>query len=58
MFIFAGMLTGIAAVPLWTKAFATVEDEAKTPEDGAFNMVMMNMGSVFGPLIILVAVHQ
>lgn len=51
MFIFAGMLTGIAAVPLWTKAFATVEDEAKTPEDGAFNMAMMNMGSVFGPLI-------
>ena len=51
MFIFAGMLTGIAAVPLWTKAFATVEDETKTPEDGAFNMAMMNMGSVFGPLI-------
>ena len=49
-FIAAGIVTGIACVPIWTTAFATVEDET-TIAKGARNMAIMNIGAVFGPLI-------
>ena len=54
MFIVAGMLTGIGCVQLWTKAFAAVEDEAKTPEDGAFNMGKGGQHFLYLLLILLI----
>ena len=49
-FILAGIITGIACVPIWTTAFAAVEDET-TIAKGARNMACLNIGAVFGPLI-------
>merc|ERR1711892_1411904 len=49
-FIAAGIVTGIAMAPVWTTAFAAVEDETTTAK-GARNMAMLNIGAVLGPLL-------
>ena len=45
MFIAAGVIMGIAMVPIWTIAYSEVEDQS-TPDQGAINCATFN-GSFF-----------